>query len=131
MLDEGFEGYSLVLDLEVHQGYGIADILRDERGYSPLRSRRRRTSRFARCPRSSMSACRMARETLTISTCLSNFSTLCLTNTRDFDHVFHNTGVDVHTGDRLGGVSLTDDGLRPRKSGDPPLQPMSRRSVWG
>ncbi|MER8534901.1 histone deacetylase [Mesorhizobium sp. M1005] len=103
----------LVVDLDVHQGDGTADILNDEprvftfsmhgdRNYPALKI----ASDFdVALPDGAGDAAYLER----LDAILPELSAR-----RRWDLVFYNAGVDVHVEDRLGRLSLTDDGLRAR-----------------
>jgi acetoin utilization deacetylase AcuC-like enzyme len=113
LLSEGSVGNVLVIDLDVHQGDGTAEILAGD----------------ARVFTASMHAAR----NYPVRKVASSFDVALpdgleddgyldalqallaqLTAERRFDLAFYNAGVDVHADDRLGRLSLTDDGIRRR-----------------
>ncbi|TGQ56649.1 histone deacetylase [Mesorhizobium sp. M1C.F.Ca.ET.193.01.1.1] len=105
----------LVVDLDVHQGDGTADILKDEprafafsmhgeRNYPP----RKIASDFdIALPDGTGDAAYLDR----LGAVLPELSAK-----RRWDIVFYNAGVDVHVEDRLGRLALSDEGLRSREA---------------
>ena len=103
----------LVVDLDVHQGDGTADILRDnphvftfsmhgERNY-PVR--KIASDLDVALPDGTSDAAYIER----LTSILPELSGLAR-----WDIVFYNAGVDVHADDRLGRLSLSNDGVRAR-----------------
>ncbi|MER9441034.1 histone deacetylase [Mesorhizobium sp. M0340] len=103
----------LVVDLDVHQGDGTADILGDEPGvftFSMHGDRNYPARKIASdldiaLPDGTGDAAYLKR----LNAILPELSAR-----RRWDLVFYNAGVDVHVEDRLGRLSLTDNGLRAR-----------------
>lgn len=113
LLAEGAAQNILIVDLDVHQGDGTADILKDE-------------------PRAFTFSMHGERN-YPVRKIASDLDVALLDGTGDaaylerlgailpelsakarWDIVFYNAGVDVHAEDRLGRLSLSDDGLRAR-----------------
>ncbi|MER9960073.1 histone deacetylase [Mesorhizobium sp. M0045] len=103
----------LVVDLDVHQGDGTADILGDEP----------RVFTFSMHGDRNYPARKIASDLdIALSDGAGDAAYLERLNAilpelsarRRWDLVFYNAGVDVHVEDRLGRLSLTDDGLRAR-----------------
>ena len=113
LLAEGAVGNILVVDLDVHQGDGTADILRDEpriftfsmHGERNYPVRKALSDFDVGLPDGTGDADYMRR----LHPLLAELSTL-----RRWDIVFYNAGVDVHAEDRLGRLSLSNDGIRAR-----------------
>ncbi|MER8368670.1 histone deacetylase [Mesorhizobium sp. M1348] len=103
----------LVVDLDVHQGDGTADILNDEprvftfsmHGDRNYPARKIASDLDVALPDGAGDAAYLERLDATLPE---------LSARRRWDLVFYNAGVDVHAEDRLGRLSLTDDGLRAR-----------------
>jgi acetoin utilization deacetylase AcuC-like enzyme len=113
LLDEGLAERILVLDLDVHQGDGTADILGGEprvftvsvHAEKNFPVRKATSSLDVPLPDGVGDA-----EYLAVLHALLER----LAAGRRFDLVFYNAGVDPHRDDRLGRLKLTDDGLRAR-----------------
>ncbi|MET2828704.1 histone deacetylase family protein [Mesorhizobium shangrilense] len=113
LLAEGAAANILIVDLDVHQGDGTADILRDnprvftfsmhgDRNY-PVR--KIDSDLDVALPDGTGDAAYIERLIGILPT---------LSGMARWDIVFYNAGVDVHAEDRLGRLSLTDDGVRAR-----------------
>ncbi|UCI07442.1 histone deacetylase [Mesorhizobium sp. B1-1-8] len=113
LLAEGAAESILVVDLDVHQGDGTADILRDEprafafsmHGDRNYPARKIASDLDVALPDGTGDAAYLER----LGAILPELS-----GKRRWDLVFYNAGVDVHAQDRLGRLSLSDDGLRAR-----------------
>jgi acetoin utilization deacetylase AcuC-like enzyme len=113
LLAEGAVENVLVVDLDVHQGDGTADILGDEPGvftFSMHGERNYPVRKIASdldiaLPDGTGDAGYLRR----LATILPELSARAR-----WDIVFYNAGVDVHAEDRLGRLALSDDGLRAR-----------------
>ncbi|MCP9229348.1 histone deacetylase [Mesorhizobium sp. LMG 17147] len=103
----------LVVDLDVHQGDGTADILGDEprvftfsmHGDRNYPARKIASDLDIALPDGTGDAAYLER----LNAILPELSAR-----RRWDLVFYNAGVDIHVEDRLGRLSLTDNGLRAR-----------------
>ncbi|WP_192250284.1 histone deacetylase family protein [Mesorhizobium silamurunense] len=103
----------LVVDLDVHQGDGTADILKDEpraftfsmHGERNYPARKIASDLDIALPDGTGDTAYVDRLRAILPE---------LSARRRWDIVFYNAGVDVHAEDRLGRLSLTDDGLRAR-----------------
>ncbi|MCO5063423.1 MAG: histone deacetylase [Rhizobiaceae bacterium] len=113
LLDEGTVNDILIVDLDVHQGDGTAEILASEpraftysmhaaRNY-PVR--KANSNRDEPLPDGTGDDVYLAR----LSDALRDLGEL-----RAWDLVFYNAGVDPHVDDRLGRLALSTDGLRRR-----------------
>jgi len=113
LLAEGAASNILVIDLDVHQGDGTAEILADEprvftfsmhaeRNY-PVR--KKNSDRDVGLPDGTGDTA----YAVVLEEELSRLS-----RSRPWDLVFYNAGVDPHAADRLGRLALTDAGLRAR-----------------
>lgn len=113
LLAEGAAQKILIVDLDVHQGDGTADILRDEpraftfsmHGERNYPVRKIASDLDIALPDGIGDAAYLER----LSGILPDLGAKAR-----WDLVFYNAGVDVHAEDRLGRLSLSDDGLRAR-----------------
>ena len=113
LLAEGVAKNILIVDLDVHQGDGTADILRDEprvftfsmHGERNYPVRKIASDLDIALPDGTGDAAYIER----LSGILPDLGAKAR-----WDLVFYNAGVDVHAEDRLGRLSLSDDGLRAR-----------------
>jgi acetoin utilization deacetylase AcuC-like enzyme len=113
LLAEGMAENVLVVDLDVHQGDGTADILRDEpriftfsmHGERNYPVRKALSDLEVGLPDGMDDTDYMHR----LRSLLPRLSTL-----RPWDLVFYNAGVDVHAEDQLGRLALSNDGIRAR-----------------
>jgi len=114
LLAEGLADNILVIDLDVHQGDGTADILRDEprvftfsmHGERNYPVRKMNSSLDIALPDGMADDAYLERLADILPT---------LTDGKRFDIAFYNAGVDPHREDRLGRLALTDEGLRRRE----------------
>lgn len=113
LLAEGAAQNILVVDLDVHQGDGTADILADDprvfsfsmHGDRNYPARKIASDLDVALPDGTGDAAYLER----LAAILPELSAQA-----HWDIVFYNAGVDVHAEDRLGRLSLSDDGLRAR-----------------
>lgn len=113
LVGEGTAGNILVIDLDVHQGDGTADILRDEprvftfsmHGERNYPVRKAASDRDVGLPDGIGDAEYIG----LLQPLLAELASL-----RRWDLVFYNAGVDVHVDDRLGRLALSDAGIRRR-----------------
>lgn len=113
LLAEGAAHNVLVVDLDVHQGDGTADILGDEpraftfsmHGERNYPVRKIASDLDVALPDGTGDAPYLER----LAAILPELSAM-----RHWDIVFYNAGVDVHAQDRLGRLALSDNGLRSR-----------------
>ncbi|AEH90935.1 histone deacetylase family protein [Mesorhizobium opportunistum] len=113
LLAEGAAHNILVIDLDVHQGDGTADILGDEpraftfsmHGDRNYPVRKIASDLDVALPDGTGDAAYLER----LAAILPELSAM-----RHWDIVFYNAGVDVHAQDRLGRLALSDNGLRSR-----------------
>ena len=114
LLAEGAVETILVVDLDVHQGDGTADILKDEpraftfsmHGERNYPMRKIASDLDVALPDGTGDDAYLER----LAAILPDLS-----RQRRWDIVFYNAGVDVHAEDRLGRLALTNDGLRARE----------------
>ncbi|RVD19846.1 histone deacetylase, partial [Mesorhizobium sp. M4B.F.Ca.ET.017.02.2.1] len=113
LLAEGAARNILIVDLDVHQGDGTADILKDEP----------RAFTFSMHGERNYPVRKIASDLdVALPDCTGDAAYLDrlggilpeLSARARWDIVFYNAGVDVHAEDRLGRLSLSDDGLRAR-----------------
>jgi len=114
LLDEGLAERILVVDLDVHQGDGTAEILRDEPRFFTFSMHGERNypvRKFA----STLDV--PLPDGLGDDPYLERLAQVLpsLTASGPFDLVFYNAGVDTHAEDRLGRLALSDEGLRRRE----------------
>jgi acetoin utilization deacetylase AcuC-like enzyme len=115
LLAEGAVENVLIVDLDVHQGDGTADILKDEpraftfsmHGERNYPVRKIASDLDVALPDGTGDDAYLER----LAAILPDLS-----RQRHWDIVFSNAGVDVHAEDRLGRLALTDDGLRAREN---------------
>ncbi len=113
LLAEGAANDILVVDLDVHQGDGTADILREEpraftfsmHGERNYPVRKIASDLDIALPDGTGDEAYLE----TLAEILPQLS-----RRRRWDIVFYNAGVDVHADDRLGRLSLSQDGIRAR-----------------
>lgn len=114
MLAEGLARNILVVDLDVHQGDGTAEILAEEPRVFTFSMHGERNYPVRKAvsdldvPLPDDMGDNAYLETL--AEVLARLSSM-----RQWDLVFYNAGVDPHREDRLGRLALTDDGLRRRE----------------
>jgi acetoin utilization deacetylase AcuC-like enzyme len=114
LLAEGAAENILVVDLDVHQGDGTADILKDEpraftfsmHGERNYPVRKVASDLDIALPDGMGDAAYLEQ----LGSVLPDLS-----SRRHWDIVFYNAGVDVHADDRLGRLALSDHGLRARE----------------
>lgn len=112
LLSEGLVGHILIIDLDVHQGDGTAEILADEphaftfsmHGARNYPVRKVASDWDIALPDGTGDELYLAE----LAAALAELSS------RRWDMVFYNAGVDPHQSDRLGRLALTSEGLRRR-----------------
>ena len=114
LLDEGRVGNVLVVDLDVHQGDGTADILRDEPRVFTLSVHGERNYPVRKIASDLDIALPDGTGDRDYLDRLDGLLPV-ISGQRPWDLVFYNAGVDVHAEDRLGRLSLSDDGIRARE----------------
>ena len=112
LLDRGLAGKILIIDLDVHQGNGNADIFKDNRNVFTF-SMHSKTNYPAK---KSISDLDVGLEDNTEDKEYIKILKFYLDqiNKENFDYVFYIAGVDVHFNDRLGKLKISDDGIRER-----------------
>ena len=112
LLDRGLAGRILIVDLDVHQGNGSADIFKDNRNVFTF-SMHSKSNYPAKKSESDLDVelkdNTEDKEYLDIL----KFNLVNL-NDENFDFIFYIAGVDVHHEDRLGKLKLTDRGINLR-----------------
>jgi acetoin utilization deacetylase AcuC-like enzyme len=112
LLDRGLAGRILIIDLDVHQGNGNADIFKNNGNVFTF-SMHSKTNYPAK---KSISNLDVELEDNTedkeyIKTLKFYLDQL---NEENFDYVFYIAGVDIHFNDRLGKLKISDQGIRER-----------------
>lgn len=110
---EGTAHRILIIDCDVHQGDGTAAIFARERNVLTISLHAEKNFPFRKVP---------SDLDVPLADGTGNESYLAALNRAlsqanlagPFDLIFYNAGVDVHESDRLGRLSLTDDGIRTR-----------------
>ena len=112
LLDRGLAGRILIVDLDVHQGNGNADIFKDNRNVFTF-SMHSKTNYPAKKSVSDLDVelddNMEDKEYIKILKFYLNEL-----NQENFDYVFYIAGVDIHFNDRLGKLKISDDGIKER-----------------
>ena len=112
---EGALGHALIVDLDVHQGDGTADCLRDEPDLFTFSMHAEKNYPVRKIPSDLDVGLPDRMEDDAYLEVLKAHLPRLLDATEP-DLVFFNAGVDPHRDDKLGRLSLSDDGLRRRDS---------------
>ena len=112
LLDRGLAGRILIVDLDVHQGNGNADIFRDNRNVFT----------FSMHSKSNYPAKKSVSDLdVELDDNLEDVEYIKILkfylnqlNEENFDYVFYIAGVDIHFNDRLGKLKVSDEGIRKR-----------------
>ena len=112
LLDRGLAGKILIIDLDVHQGNGNADIFKDNRNVFTF-SMHSKTNYPAKKSISDLDIelddnMEDAQYIKILKFYLDQL------NQENFDYVFYIAGVDIHFNDRLGKLNISDEGIRKR-----------------
>ena len=112
LLDRGLASRILIVDLDVHQGNGNADIFKENKNVFTFSMH----SKSNYPAKKSISDLDVALEDNIedkqyIEILKSHLSKL---NDKKFDFVFYIAGVDIHFNDRLGKLKISDEGIRQR-----------------
>ena len=112
LLDRGLAGKILIVDLDVHQGNGNADIFKDNRNVYTF-SMHSKTNYPAKKSISDLDIelddnMEDAQYIKILKFYLDQL------NQENFDYVFYIAGVDIHFNDRLGKLNISDEGIRKR-----------------
>jgi acetoin utilization deacetylase AcuC-like enzyme len=112
LLDRGLAGRILIIDLDVHQGNGNADIFKDNANVFTF-SMHSKTNYPAK---KSISNLDVELEDNTEDKEYIKILKFYLDqlNEQHFDYVFYIAGVDIHFNDRLGKLKISDQGIRER-----------------
>ena len=112
LLDRGLAGRILIVDLDVHQGNGNADIFKDNRNVFTFSMH----SKSNYPAKKSISDLDVELEDNLEDTQYIKILKFYLNklNEENFDYVFYIAGVDIHFNDRLGKLKISDDGIRKR-----------------
>ena len=112
LLDRGLAGKILIVDLDVHQGNGSADIFKDNKNVFTF-SMHSKTNYPAKKSISDLD--------VELDDNMKDEQYLKLLkfylnhlNEENFDFVFYIAGVDIHFNDRLGKLKISDDGIKKR-----------------
>jgi acetoin utilization deacetylase AcuC-like enzyme len=112
LLDRGLAGRILIVDLDVHQGNGNADIFKENRNVFTFSMH----SKSNYPAKKSISNLDVELEDNLEDTQYIKILKFYLNqlNEENFDYVFYIAGVDVHFNDRLGKLKISDEGIRER-----------------
>ncbi len=112
LLNRGLAGRILIVDLDVHQGNGNADIFKDNKNVFTF-SMHSKSNYPAKKSISDLDV--ELDDNLEDSQYIKILKFyLDQINQENFDYVFYIAGVDIHFNDRLGKLKITDDGVRKR-----------------
>ena len=112
LIDRGLAGRILIVDLDVHQGNGNADIFKDNRNVFTF-SMHSKTNYPAKKSKSDLDVELEDNLEDTEYIKILNFYLKQL-DQENFDYVFYIAGVDIHFNDRLGKLKISDEGIRNR-----------------
>ena len=112
LLDRGLAGRILIIDLDVHQGNGNADIFKNNRNVFTF-SMHSKTNYPAKKSISDLDVELDDNMEDTQYIKILKFYLKQL-NEENFDYVFYIAGVDIHFNDRLGKLKVSDEGIRKR-----------------
>ena len=112
LLDRGLAGRILIVDLDVHQGNGSADIFKDNRNVFTFSMH----SKSNYPAKKSISDLDVELEDNMEDHQYIELLKFYLNqlNEENFDYVFYIAGVDIHFNDRLGKLKISDEGIRKR-----------------
>ena len=112
LLDRGLAGRILVIDLDVHQGNGTADIFKNNRNVFTF-SMHSKSNYPAKKSESDFDV--ELEDNLDDSEYIKILQFyLNQLNDENFDYVFYIAGVDIHLNDRLGKLKVSEEGIRKR-----------------
>jgi acetoin utilization deacetylase AcuC-like enzyme len=112
LLDRGLAGRILIVDLDVHQGNGNADIFKSNRNVFTF-SMHSKSNYPAKKSESDLDV--ELEDNLDDSQYIKILKFyLNQLNDENFDYVFYIAGVDIHFNDRLGKLKVSDEGIRSR-----------------
>ena len=112
LLDRGLAGRILIVDLDVHQGNGSADIFKDNKNVFT----------FSMHSKSNYPAKKSVSDLdVELEDNMEDAQYIKLLkfylhqlNDENFDYVFYVAGVDIHFNDRLGKLKISDEGIKKR-----------------
>ena len=112
LLDRGLAGRILIIDLDVHQGNGSADIFMNNNSVFTFSMH----SKSNYPAKKSVSDCDVELENDTEDKEYLRILGFYLNqlNEENFDFVFYIAGVDIHFNDRLGKLKISDEGIKKR-----------------
>ena len=112
LLDRGLAGRILIIDLDVHQGNGSADIFMNNNNVFTFSMH----SKSNYPAKKSVSDCDVELENDTEDKEYLRILGFYLNqlNEENFDFVFYIAGVDIHFNDRLGKLKISDEGIKKR-----------------
>ena len=112
LLERGLAGKILIVDLDVHQGNGNADIFKDNRNVFTFSMH----SKSNYPAKKSISDLDVELEDNMEDAQYIKILKFYLDqlNQENFDYVFYIAGVDIHYNDRLGKLKISDEGIRKR-----------------
>ena len=112
LINRGLAGKILIVDLDVHQGNGSADIFKDDKNVFTF-SMHSRTNYPAKKSKSDLDV--ELEDNMEDKEYLKILKFyLDQLNQENFDYVFYIAGVDIHFNDRLGKLKISDEGIRSR-----------------
>ena len=112
LLDRGLAGRILIVDLDVHQGNGSADIFKDNKNVFTF-SMHSKSNYPAKKSVSDLDVeLEDNMEDVQYIKLLKFY--LHQLNDENFDYVFYVAGVDIHFNDRLGKLKISDEGVKKR-----------------
>ena len=112
LLDRGLAGRILIVDLDVHQGNGSAEIFKDNKNVFTFSMH----SKSNYPAKKSLSDLDVELEDNMEDKQYINVLKFYLNqlNQENFDYVFYIAGVDIHFNDRLGKLKISDEGIKER-----------------
>ena len=112
LINRGLAGKILIVDLDVHQGNGSADIFKNDKNVFTF-SMHSRTNYPAKKSKSDLDV--ELEDNMEDKEYLKILKFyLDQLNQENFDYVFYIAGVDIHFNDRLGKLKISDEGIRSR-----------------
>ena len=112
LINRGLAGKILIVDLDVHQGNGSADIFKDDKNVFTF-SMHSKTNYPAKKSKSDLDV--ELEDNMEDKEYLKILKFyLDQLNQENFDYVFYIAGVDIHFNDRLGKLKISDEGIRSR-----------------
>jgi len=112
LLERGLAGRILIIDLDVHQGNGSADIFRNNRNVFTFSMHSRKNYPAKKSISDLDVELEDNMEDMQYIKLLKFY--LNQLNQENFDYVFYIAGVDIHFNDRLGRLKISDEGIRNR-----------------